>query len=219
MNPNVVWIIETLTLGSPLILFFGIILGLKYYARLDDFHRLLLLYLFVALIIDLLGRIMAFYFNNNLILIPIFGLLELLLLSSIYFKYLIGIKNKLWAIPIAILVLFNLYEILNLINIEPKDFYCNSRVLDSLAIVIMSIIFYIKTIANEDPIKPGLLFLNTIIFAFHSLNLILYLPINFLINEQSNIKFHFWSISLFLTLIFYVSMIRIIWMHGKNHKL
>jgi len=202
----------------PVILFLGIILGLVYYSRLKNMPRILLLYLFVAFIIHMIGRILAFYFNNNLILIPIFGLLELIILSSLYFKHLIVIKNKFWLIPIGFLILFNLIEIFMLVNVDPKDFFCISRVLDSLAIVVMSIVFYIKLIANDPKIKPSFLFLNSIVFAFQSLNLVLYLPINFLINVESDIKFHFWTTSLILTSIFYIAIIRIIWIHGKNHK-
>ena len=217
MNPNSS-LFEALGYCPSIILLFGVILGVLYYSRLENIHRILLLYMLVALIIDILGRIMGHYFNNNLILIPIFGLLELVILSRLYLKHLIVIKNKYWLIPLGLLILFNLVEIFTLINVEPKDFYCISRVLDALAIVIMSIVFYVKLIASDSPIKPSFLFLNSVVFAFQSLNLILYLPINFLINVESNIKFHFWTTSLVLTLIFYIAIIRIIWIHGKSLK-
>lgn len=218
MNPNVLQILEVLTVSSPIILCVGIVLAALYFSRLEGVHKILLLYMVAALIIDILGRILGHYVNNNLILIPIFGLIEILLLTRLYFTYFIGVKNKFWLIPIGVLICFNFYEIFSLYGVEPKDFNCTSRVLDSLTIVLFSIIFFIKIIADSEIAKKGFLFLNSVIFAYHSLNLIIYLPINFLINETSNIKFHFWSISLLLTLIFYLSIIRIIWIHGKNHK-
>ena len=218
MNAIVAELSAILSYFSPIILLFGIILGIVYYPRLDRAHRLLILFLSMALFIDILSRLAGEFYGNNLIFIPIFGLLELVLWSYIYFSCLMAIKNKIWLILVWILVLYNLYEIVTLLNVEPKDFNSNSRVFDSLAVVIISIVFYIKQIVNENPAKPGFMFLNTIIFAFYSLNLILYLPINFLINETSNIKFIFWSISLVLTLVFYSSIIRLIWIHGKNHK-
>jgi len=218
MNPNASWLFETITFCAPIILLFGIILGTIYYKRLENIHRTLFFYLLVALFIDILSRVMGHYFNNNLILIPIFGLLELVILATLYFKFLIKIKNKLWLFPIGCLILFNIIEIFTLVNVDPTEFYCNSRVLDSIAIVVMSIIFFFKILGSEHQQKPGFLFLNTIIFAFHSLNLILYLPINFLINVESDIKFHFWTTSVILTSVFYISIIRIIWIHGRNLK-
>ncbi|MEM9822200.1 MAG: hypothetical protein AAF985_14050, partial [Bacteroidota bacterium] len=124
--------------------------------------------------------------------------------------------TRIWSIMIVLLVSYSLYEIIILWEVNPKDFFCLSKVFNSLAIVIMSIVFYIAQIARDHQAKPTFFLLNTIIFAFHSLNLILYLPINFLINENSNIKFYFWSISLVLTLLFYLSIIHILWIHGKN---
>ncbi len=209
---------DFLTLCSPAILLLGVIVGLIYYTRLENIHRILLAYLLMALIIDFFSRYLGLYHHNNLILIPIFAFFELIILSHLYFKHLLVVKNRFWIIGIGCLLIFNLFEIFTLINVDPANFFCLSRVLNSMAIVVMSIVFYIKQIADEYPLKSGFMLLNTIIFAFQSLNLILYLPINFLINEGSNIKFHFWYISLVLTLIFYISIIRIIWIHGKNHK-
>lgn len=218
MSPELLNLLEYLTLISPFLLFVGMVIGVAFYSKLEDSHRLLVIYLFVAFLIDILSRLMGIYYNNNLILIPLFGLFELLLLSRLYFKHLIPVKSGVWSILIAFLVVFNLVEIVLLFDVTPEDFSGYSRALDSLAIVILSIVFYLKQIANDQELKPGFFFLNTLIFVFHSLNLILYLPLNFLINENSNVKFHFWSISLVLTLIFYISIIRILWTYGKNPK-
>ena len=218
MNPNVRALLDDLTMLSPLILLFGIGLGLFFFSKLEKVHRILLLYLIAAFVVDILSRVLAEFYNNNLILIPIFGLLELLILSWLFFKYLLEVQSKWWYVLIGLLVIFNLKEIIFLMDVKPKDFYCHSRVLDSLVIAVMSLVFFIRQINFDDQGKRGFLLLSTIIFAFHSINLILYLPINFLINETSNIKFHFWGLSLVLTLIFYISIIRVLWIHGKNLK-
>ncbi len=218
MNPNLYKFYDALTYCSPIILLLGVILGLVYFSRLERVYRLLLLFLVMSLVIDITSRLVGRFYQNNLILIPIYGLFELLILSRVYIKYLKIVKNSAWYFVIGALVVYNIYEIINLFNVEPKDFNSHSRVFDSLALVVMSIVFYIKQIVDDIPARPGFLFLNTVIFAFHSLNLILYLPINFLINENSDVKFHFWYASLVITLVFYSSIIRMIWKHGKNHK-
>ena len=218
MDPIIFEIVDNLTLCSPMILALGILIGIVYYSRLEDVYRLLFLFLIMALIIDQASRYLGTYYGNNLILIPVYGLLELLILSRLYFKFLNLVKSNIWYIPIGILVLYNFYEIVMFFNADPKDFNSHSRAFDSLALVIMSIVFFIKQIAAEDPLKPRFLFLNTIIFVFHSLNAIFYLPLNFLINEDSDVKFHFWAASLILTLIFYSSITYSIWIHGKNRK-
>lgn len=218
MDSSVAEISYYLTHCSPAILLFGIVVGILYYSKLERIHRLLTIFLALALIVDLISRLVGELYGNNLILIPIYGLLELLFWAYLYFSCLITLKNNLFLIPLGILVLYNLYEITVLFNVEPKDFNSNSRVFDSLAIVIISIVFYIQQIVKDNFEKQRIMFLNTIVFAFYSLNLILYLPINYLINETSNIKFHFWSISLVLTLVFYSLIVHMIWKHGKNHK-
>jgi len=218
MNPKVFQFFDALTLASPVILFIGMILGFVYYRRLDALHRWLHFFLIMALLVDIASRILGEVYHNNLILIPIYGLLELLIFTYIYFTFLLRVKYKLWIISIAIVVLFNLYEIFQSLHVDPKDFNSHSRVVDYLVIVIMSIVFYIHQIATANAKSSSIFFLNTVILLFYSLNLILYLPLNFLINEASDIKFHFWTVSLVLTLIFYISIVRTIWIHGKNHK-
>ena len=83
MDPKVFKFFDALTYCSPAILLAGIVLGIFYINRLDRLHKLLLLFLVMALVVDLLSRFLGSYYKNNLIMIPIYGLLELLILSRI----------------------------------------------------------------------------------------------------------------------------------------
>jgi hypothetical protein len=53
---------------------------------------------------------------------------------------------------------------------------------------------------------------------YFSLNLIFFLPVNFLINVASSVKFYFWSANLLLTISFYTFLCKEIWKNGSTRK-
>lgn len=208
--------LDLLVFVSPLLLILGIVAGSYYFKKLDPTHRILLFYLLACLLIDLACRVYGKMFGNNLIFISVFGFLELVLFSVLYLHFLKGNKF-LWMLVVPALGFIVVEGVsINVYNLA--DFQIYSRVIASFLITIMSIAYYFEKINNEVVVSQNMLFLNSSVLVFYALNLICFLPINFLINEHSDIKFYFWFANLVITLVFYGLIIFSIWRHGRSRR-
>ena len=211
-------LIYYLTYLSPLVLIFGIVIGNFYFTKISPVHRVLFYYLIGAFLIDVSSRILGEFYGNNLIFIPIFGFVELALFSILYYSYLLKTKQVLLLFFITVGLGYILFEIWNVKNVDSKVFQTYSRVVDAFIIVLMSILFYLEKMKENTSIEPSKFALNTAVLIYFSLHLIFFLPINFLINESSELKFYFWSMNLLVTLSFYLFLIHSIWKNGKIQK-
>ena len=209
-------ILYYITYISPLILTIGLILGGIYFYELNTIHQLLLGYLLIALIFDLLSRFVGESFGNNLIFIPLFGFFELLIFSFIYLIFLVPDRNVALALITGMGLCYIGLEIWHLKNKDAQEFQTYARVVDAFILVLMSIIFYVRKMNEDKTIVPGVFMLNTLVLIYFSLHLIFILPINFLINESSQLKFYFWMVNLFVTVVFYSFIIYLIWKNGKT---
>ncbi len=209
-------LIDHLSYVVPSLLAAGILYGLLYFKSLARVYQMLVIYLSVCLAGDLLGRFMAYQFGNNLICIPISGFLELVAFAAFYHQFLK--ENKLIFLLVITGLLFIVYEAasLNVENVEAFQSY--SRVVASFLITVMSIACFFKWIGSETGAPGNVLFLNSSILIYYAFNLICFLPVNFLINVDSDVKFSFWSANFLVTLAFYILLIFVIWKHGKNRK-
>lgn len=210
--------IDYLTYLSPAALLLGITFGLWHFRSLDDAHKTVTLYLFISLLTDLLMRMFAYLFDNNLVFILIFSLVELALFAFLYFRLLLERRYPTLLILVLIGILFIGWELLNLKFFSIPQFQSYSKVVDTLLIVLLSITFFFECLRKEKDARWNFFRLNAVILAFFSLNLIFFLPINFLINEKSNLKFYFWLGNLVATIAFYLFLTREIWKNGTTRK-
>lgn len=207
----------TCTLLVPFLLLFGILGGLYYYHFLDKKVQYLIVYLFICLTTDILSRIAATLYDNNLIFIVIFSLLELVFFY-VYYRFCFFKKNiKIYSIITSLACIYMLYEVLTLKDVAPLDFQPYSKVLCSFIIIIMSINSLFENIGKEDQ-DTSIVKLSSVFLIYFSLNLIFFLPVNFLINVASSVKFYFWSANFLLTVSFYTFLSKEIWKNGSTHK-
>ena len=211
------FILDVCTWAAPIVLLIGIATGTLLYSLLDPIHRVLLVYCVTALLTDLTSRVFGELYNNNLFLIPLFGLAELGLFAVLYYKYLLGSQSKVLLLCLLSGLGFIAFETIAVYALDPGSFQSYSRVVDPFFIVLLSVLYFRK-LGQEEIIHTELLQLNTVILLFFSLNLIFFLPVNFLINEHSPLKFWFWLANLVLTLCFYSFLIRSIWKRGKTRR-
>lgn len=200
----------------PGLLMLGIIGGLYFFRTLDKIHLILVGYLAVCLSVDLASRVYAREYGNNLVFMPISGFLELSTFSLFYYQFLKG-KRYLYPLVIAALM-FMLYEAMSINVVNIAEFQTYSRVIASFLVTLMSIICFFDWIGNEQNIPGNILFLNSGILVFYAFNLICFLPVNFLINVDSDVKFSFWFANFLVTLAFYIVLTFVIWKHGKSRK-
>lgn len=209
------------TLISPIILIFGIIIGLYYRKHLDGCFRLLLMYLFIGIITELFSR----YFGAisdlkyNLFLIPIYGLLELVLFSLLYYKYIIKRKSRRFFVIILILLGLTLVDLSRMGDMfKASNFQSYGKVIADAGIVLFCLIYYLDVVKGRIKSTFELNLLNAGSITFFSLNLIIFLAINFLVNAKYNIVMFFWNFNLFVICSYYIIIIYLIWRNGKTRK-
>lgn len=205
------------TLLVPLLLLFGIIAGACYYRYLDKKNKFLVVYLSICFTVDILSRIAGEIYNNNLIFIVIFSLLELVFFY-VYYRVCFFKKNiTLYTVATSIASVYMMYEMFTLKDVEPIDFQPYSKVICSFIIIIMSINSLFENISKEQQ-DSTIVKLSSVFVIYFSLNLIFFLPVNFLINVTSSVKFYFWFANLLLTVSLYIFLSKEIWKNGSTQK-
>ncbi|MCW3083858.1 MAG: hypothetical protein JWP12_1224 [Bacteroidetes bacterium] len=215
MNGGAKFFIELFTYCMPLLLIAGVIIGLFRFLALNAVHRLLLGYLAMALIIDVLSRIFGIVMHNNLLFIPLFGFLELAFFTWLYFRYFLPSQSRFLLIVPVIGLGFIAWEFYQGEWMDPLHFNAYSRVVDPVTVVFLCMLHF-REIGNAVPLAVERMRMNSAILLFFSLNLVFFLPVNFLINVPSQLKFYFWLANLILTMAFYTFLIFEIWKNGKT---
>jgi len=211
-------ILKLSTLISPLILFIGVGIGIYFYKRLDVIHKSIIYFLFIMLSIDMTGRAIESY-GNNLIVLLVYSLIEMLLFTFFYYKFLFKAQHRLIIILSAFALFYIIWEIIILKEIEAKQFQSYAKVADNFVIITLALAYFHEKINIYKESKWDNFQLNAVILVFFSINMIFFLPINFLINESSGLKFYFWLGNLIITVLFYAYLTHSIWKNGRTHRL
>lgn len=213
-------ILEILLLLPPIILFIGLLVGTIVYKRINIHYKLILLYLLLCFVTDILNRYFGNIFKSNLILFPIFSFIELSIFSVLYYLFIIASSSKLLKIFIAIVLLFIIVDIGNVDMYNAKSVQSYGKVFDNLTIILLSLLYIWKLIKNTDnTFDKHLPIFNFGVLMYFSINLLIFLPFNFLVNSQSHVIYYFWMINLVVTILFYSFLIYMIWLNGKTPKL
>lgn len=211
---------ELLSLGTmltPLVLVAGIAAGSYYYRFLSLKYRYLLVYLGICLFIDLLSRLAGKLFENNLVLLIVFSLLELLFF---YFFFRVCYFRKKVLKHIILVIAASLYmiiEIFLLSKIAVAAFQSYAKTIGSFLVLVM-VIDYLFDLLRRKEERPGNISELAAFIIYFSINLVFFLPINFLINVSAAFKFYFWCINLVVTILFYLYLVREIWKNGLRQK-
>jgi hypothetical protein len=210
-------VISISTALVPLILFFGVVAGAYFRRYLDERNRFLVIYLSICLTIDMVSRIIGELYRNNLIFIVIFSLLELLFFYFFYQVCFFQRRIRMYALVTGLASLYMIYEMFTLKDVAPAEFQPYSKVICSFIIIIMSINCLFDSIRKEQQ-DSAIIKLSSVFVIYFSLNLIFFLPVNFLINVASSVKFYFWFANLLLTFSFYIFLSREIWKNGSTQR-
>jgi len=205
----------------PVILTLGLVAGVFVFKSLDSLHRSLFWYMALMLGTDLAGRVLKFTHGNNLIVLPVYSLIELGFFVYFYNRFLLVKPNKILiglGIVGAVYIIAEIlgYFVLNTLDI--KQFQPYAKVLDNFLIIIMALAFVQEKMANFKESGWGNFKLNTVILVFFTLTIIIFLPFNFLINGSSDVKFYFWIVNVIAVVLFYLFLISEIWKNGRTQK-
>lgn len=209
---------DKLTLLSPVFLLLGIIGGLLHFFSLGRSFQWITVYLIVALLTDLISRILSALNQGNLILLPVFNLLESLIFGIIYLQF-FGKSKRYLIVGIVIGSWVCCVQDLLILSVDP-DHVMNSysSMFESLGIMFLAFLFFFEGIRKyQEPNKP-VFALNSVILVYFTAKLMFYIPISFFINESSDLKFYFWMIHLVMLIIFYFFLAKSLWTSGRTRK-
>ena len=210
---------EFITTASPLVLFISVGVGVYCFKRLDTIGKLLWLYLAGSLIIDLLSRLLAEMKGNNLFLFFVLTFLELFVFLLLYYHL---VKKKKIILVMAVFgIVYTVVETIYVNAADIKVFQPYSKALVPLLIVMMSLLFFFELIRDEENLyknEGDYLVLNSMILCFFSLEFLIFLPMNFLVNNAIQLVGYVLISNVFFMILFYLYLTYFIWKRGKNLK-
>lgn len=208
---------DILVMSSPFCLIIGVLFGLFYYRSIDRENRLIWIYLIICLFFDFISRYIGSITGNNLFLWPLFSLTELLVFTKFYQGFIK--KSKIILGLLLLGIGYILFEIGYIDGANVKGFQSYARIVTSFLIVIMVLSKIIWQVKTDQNISKGKQHLNNVILIVFSLNVLLLLPMNLLINGSSSLITAIWMTYLSVTVLFYIYLSYSIWKNGKNRKL
>lgn len=192
----------------------GIVSG-YYYKHLTLKYYYLGFYIWLTILTNYIGL----YFSSNLFWLPIYSFAELSIFSIIYLRFFLKGEKKVLQLLLLLaqaLIVLDFLFLCDLFN--AKTFYAFSKVVADVAIVLLCLRYYWTILQEDTPIDKELLLLNSVFIGYFSINTIIFLSINFLVNESLDLVTPFWVLNALNALFLYSFLTYMIWQHGRIQK-
>ncbi|MEM6687042.1 MAG: hypothetical protein AAF617_14775 [Bacteroidota bacterium] len=210
---------EIITSVAPFVLGIGASVGLYHYKRLTSVAKLLFYFLVGSLVIDLCSRLLEELFSNNLILVFALTLLELFIFLKLYYN--ITKKKKLVIFTAILGMVYTIFELIYVNTNDERLFQPYAKALGPLLIVGMALLFFFELIRDEENLfqrESDYFVLNSTILCFFSLQFLVFLPLNFLVNTDIQLTAYVWIGNISFMILFYLYLTYFIWKRGRNLK-
>lgn len=204
-----------LCLGMPCI---GFLLGMLNYKSLDITHKGVSWYLLAMVLVDIMSRILGTT-GNNLIGLLFYSLLEMTMFTFFYFRYFLKARHPWVLFLFSLGFIYIIYEILIFDRTTMATYQSYAKVVDDFVIIILALTYIHEKVNVFKEAKWGNFRLNAVLIAFFSINLVFFLPFNFIINRSSGYQFYFWFGISITILTFYSYLTYSIWKNGRTQKL
>jgi hypothetical protein len=196
---------------SPVILSAGLITGCINYKKFAPLHKAIMVYLAMMLVTDVLCDYVGHKYGNNFIILHIYSFAELAFMIYLYQKMLFRKRHTTLLIMGIMALLYIITEILVLYvfnSIVVKDFQPYAKVVDNFMIILMAFAYLQERISRYREIEWGNFRLNMAFLVYFTINTLFFVPLNFLINAGTDVKFYFWTghVALLLLLYLYLSL-------------
>jgi hypothetical protein len=165
----------------------------------------------MSLSIDVLSKIIMILGNSNLWLFNVLSFCEIIIFGYLYLKH---FKGSLLTLVLCVLGL--IYIVLEGVVNNQSDiasFQTYSRIVSSFVIVVMVLNYLFKELKAGSILKNEVL--HFVILSYYSIEFMLLIPFNFLINHDSISIMYIWTIRIILNLILYSYLSLFIWKNGK----
>lgn len=209
---------------APVLLTVALIRGLFSYKNLGKESKAIVWYVLMLLLVDVISRLFWKLFGNNHILLLVYSFLELLFAGYFYLVVLSDLKHKLLKGLVGFGLLYIIYEIFVSLYIKTDvgQFQPYSKVVDDFVVILLSLTFFYENISKKLGGEWRIFNLNIAFLIYFTVNLIVFLPFNFLVNENSGLKFYVWFLNMVANIVFYAYIIFFIWndklVKGKDFK-
>lgn len=201
---------------SPITLFIGTALGLISFKSLNIVTKGITVYLAIMLLVDIVMRLLPYFQTNNHIVLPIYCLIELGLFTYFYNKYFLSRRYLALNVITILALVYIVWDIITFSFTSAKDFQSYAKVFDNFGIILLALTYCYEKLDQPNVAKWKNFRLNIVVLIFFTINLILFLPYNFIINDNGGIQFYFMQGILFTTVFFYIYLSYFIWQNSKK---
>ncbi|WP_238528722.1 hypothetical protein [Kordia algicida] len=146
-------------------------------------------------------------------------LLELLIFLKLYYE--LTQKKKLVIFLSIFGVLYTIIESIYVNTNDVKLFQPYAKAFGPLLIVGMTLLFFFELIRDEENLfkrENDYFVLNSMILCFFSLQFLVFLPLNFLVNTDIQLTGYILIGNIFFMILFYLYLTYFIWKRGRNLK-
>ncbi len=160
------------------------------------------------------SRILGELQSNNLILFSFLSFFEVLVFSYIYWEKL---KNARWLqVLTAAGLMYLIFEAIALDQTELASYQTYARNVSSLLIVLMTLNYIFSELRAGSTLQGDTL--HFVLLFYYSLEFMLLIPFNYLINVSTTSIMYIWTARVILIFIFYVYLTYYLWSDGKTQK-
>lgn len=203
------------------LLIIGVLVGGYYYRYLNSLHKMLYYYIILMALTELFAFFAFLLSGTNMIMLPVYCATEVLYFTILYNKYLLKNENKVLKAISSVAILYIISETLYYFvfnNMSAKVYQPYVKVADNFVVIIYALYFIFEKVNSYNEQKWDNFRLNIAILTAFTLTLIVFLPFNFLVNENTGIKYAFWAVNVLILLFFYGYLILNIWRNGRIRK-
>lgn len=203
------WIVPILLIGACISLYIFRTINKSY-------QKILFYFLLLSLLFDLTSRYWSYVFKQNLNFISIFAILEVLIFY-VFYNNLMQRHKRIRLFFTTLVIIYLGIDILFMQSKNISTFQTYSRSTSACFIVLNSMLYYIQII-KQHKVALELIQLNSVILLYYALNVILYLPINYILNVSLDVNLTLWIFKLLLLLFFYSFLWMHLWIYGKRKR-
>jgi hypothetical protein len=205
-----------------LVLLVGCIFGGINYSKNPSVSRWIFWYFVASLGLDIVSRYMGFFSShgNNLFLFSVNALIDLIFFARLYIRFFqTNYKLLLQVVSVLVGTIVTANMAFHGDTIFVASFQAYDKLLCDGVIFIMALISMLDLLRGKGELKKEILRLNIVVLLYFSLDMLMSLIMNFLVNSE--LKYflaYFWLLRLALLITLYIILIHTLWQTGKNRK-
>jgi len=219
MDNEFVLISQKIATYSHTILYLALLISALVYKRLNPLHKSLIAYILILLVSDWLMDVFKHYSGNTIMVLYIYSFFELAFMLYFFKQHMFLKKQQFITLLGSGGLLYIIAEMLLVFvfkGLVIKDFQPYAKVADNFVIVLMALAYLHERVNGFGESGWGSFRLNMVFLVFFTLNTIIFLPFNFMINAAGNAKFYFWAGHVVLLILFYLYLTFELWANGRR---